>query len=163
LGEETPRDPTTAHARVIFMNVLSSDIRAETNAILAKGHEAVNEAFGKSATKLGELAEFTKGNSDALGQSSKIFQAGLSELVNSCQAEGHAAFETFKTDVTALAKICSPEDFFKFQAELLSRNIRAFWKASSKNSAALCKLSTEVGAPLTERVTIAAASLNSAN
>jgi len=120
------------------------DIQAKTKA-----------AYDKSAEAMTEMTEFTKGNVEAIVESSKIFAAGAQSLGKTYAEGAKSAYETLTGDVKELAAVKSPTELFQLQGKILRRNFDAFVATSSKNTEAMMKLANDTFAPLTGRVEVA--------
>ena len=116
----------------------------------------------KSQALLAEANEFAKGNLEAVVESSKLAAATVQELTGTFIAESKAAFETFSAEAKELASTKSPVDFFKLHSELTLKHFDNAVAYSSKQSEKLMKLTSEVTAPLTARVSLAMEKLQKA-
>ncbi|MBO9519603.1 MAG: phasin family protein [Porphyrobacter sp.] len=116
-------------------------------------------AYDKSGEAVAELTEFTKGNVEAIVESSKIFATGAQTLGKTYVEEAKSAYETATADVKELAAVKSPTELFQLQSKILRRNFEAFVATGSKNTEAVLKLSKETFAPLSGRVNLAAEKL----
>ena len=112
-------------------------------------------AYEKSAEAVTEMTEFTKGNVEAVVESSKIFAAGAQSLGKTYVEEAKSAYETLTADVKELAAVKSPTELFQLQGKIARRNFDTLVATSSKNTDAFLKLANEAFAPLTGRVEIA--------
>lgn len=117
--------------------------------------EKAKSAYEKSTASLGEYNEFTKGNVEAVVESSKILASGLQALGTALAADSKQAFETLTAEAKELATIKSPTDLFKLQGELAKKHFDSAVAFSSKQTEAMLKLAGEVAAPLSSRVSIA--------
>lgn len=149
-GAAAPQTPFIAQLKEIPMDMTASITEAVNGA-----QEKAKEAFTKTSALAGEYGEFAKGNVEAFVESGKILASGLQELGNSFIAEGKSAFETATADVKALTSVKSPADFFKLQSELLRRNFDTAIAYGSKNGEAVLKLTNEVIAPISGRISLA--------
>jgi phasin family protein len=116
-------------------------------------------AYDKSSEAVAELTEFTKGNVEAIVESSKILATGAQSLGKSYVEEAKSAYETATADVKELAAVKSPTELFQLQGKIMRRNFEALVATSSKNSEAVLKLTKDTFAPLTGRVNLAAEKL----
>jgi phasin family protein len=149
-GTSAPHFPFIAQLKDIPMDVTSS-IKDAVSGAQAKA----KEAFDKTSAAASEYGEFAKGNVEAFVESGKILASGLQELGNGFIADSKVAFETATSDVKALTSVKSPTDLFKLQTELLRRNFDSAIAYGTKASEAMVKLTNEVVAPLSGRVTLA--------
>ena len=120
------------------------EIQTKAKAAYEKGTEAVTEA-----------TEFTKGNVEAIVESSKIFAAGAQTLGKTYVEEAKSAYETMTADVKELAAVKSPTDLFQLQGKIMRRNFDAMIATTSKNTEAFMTLANDTFAPLTGRVELA--------
>jgi phasin family protein len=149
-GTSAPHFPFIAQLKDIPMDVTSS-IKDAVSGAQAKA----KEAFDKTSAAASEYGEFAKGNVEAFVESGKILASGLQELGNGFIADSKVAFDTATSDVKALTSVKSPTDLFKLQTELLRRNFDSAIAYGTKASEAMVKLTNEVVAPLSGRVTLA--------
>lgn len=133
----------------------TTDFTAKIKDSFADLQERAQAAYEKSTAGLSEVTEFTKGNVEAVVESSKILASGLQDLGRGYVAEGKGAFETLTADVKELAAIKSPTDLFKLQGEIMRRNFDAAVASSSKYSEAMVKLAGDAFAPISSRVSLA--------
>jgi hypothetical protein len=117
--------------------------------------EKAKEAFTRGSAFAGEYTEFAKGNVEAVVESGKILAAGLQDMGSKFVADGKSAFETLTGDVKELSSVKSPTDFLKLQTDLLRRNFDNAIAYGSKTSEAMLKLTSDVIAPISGRVTLA--------
>ena len=120
-----------------------------------KMQNAFKDAQEKAKTAFGDAGSFTKGNVEAMVESSKILAAGLQDMTKGYVAETKTSFETMTADVKDLASVKSPTEFFEKQSALLRKNFDAAVAASSKNSEAMLKLVNEAFQPISTRVSLA--------
>jgi phasin family protein len=113
-------------------------------------------AYDKSAELAGEASEFTKGNIEALVESSKIVSENLQDLGKAYADEAKAAFETLTADMKEFAAVKSPTELFQLQSRLIRRNFDSLVAFGSKSSETMVKLANEAIAPLSSRASLAA-------
>lgn len=147
--------PVSQFKDKIMATTKNTDFTKGIQDAIADVQDKAKVAFEKSASSLGEITEFTKGNVEALVESSKILAAGAQDLGSTYVAESRAAFETLSADVKELATAKTPADFIKLQGDLLRRNFDAAVAAGSKNSEAFLKLANEAFAPISGRFSLA--------
>lgn len=120
-----------------------------------KMQTAFKDVQEKAKTAFGDAGSFTKGNVEAMVESSKILATGLQDMTKSYVAETKTSFETMTADVKGFAAIKSPTEFFEMQSAMMRKNFDAAVAASSKNSEAMLKLMTEAFQPISTRVSLA--------
>lgn len=133
----------------------AEDFTAKIKDTFTEAQDRAKVAYEKGTALFSEAGEFTKGNVEAIVESSKLLAAGLQGMGKDYVAETKSAFETMTADVKELAAIKSPADFFKLQGEILRRNFDAVVASGSKHSEAVVKLTNESLAPISNRVSIA--------
>ena len=119
-------------------------------------------AYDKAQAYTGQVAEFAKGNVEALVESSKILAAGAQDIARGEVEAARGAFETATADMKALAAVKSPTELFKLQGEIARRNFDAAVARASKNAEVSMKLANEAFAPISSRMSIAAEKVSKA-
>ena len=133
----------------------TEDYTAKLKDVVATAQDRAKAAFEKTSAYASEYGEFTKGNLEAVVESSKILAAGLQDMGKTYVAEGKSAVETITADVKIIAGVKSPADFFKLQGEMMRRNFDAAVATTSKHSEAMVKLAGDAFAPISTRVSLA--------
>ena len=133
----------------------TEDYTAKLKDVVTTAQDRAKAAFEKTSAYAGEYGEFTKGNLEAVVESSKILAAGLQDMGKAYVAEGKSAIETVTADVKEIAAVKSPADFFKLQGEMMRRNFDAAVASTSKRSEAMVKLAGDAFAPISTRVSLA--------
>ncbi len=118
-------------------------------------NDTIKDAVSKTSAAASEYTDFAKGNVEAFVESGRILAAGLQELGNKFIAEGKSAFETATADVKALSAIKSPTELLKLQTDLMRRNIDSAVTYGSKTGEAMVKLTNDMFAPISGRVSLA--------
>ena len=155
--------PRTPPARTVtapskeprIMTTATTEITEKFQTALKDASEKAKAAFEKNQANLGELGAFTKGNVEALVESSKILATGLQELSKGYLTESKSAFETLTAEFKELAAVKSPSELLEKQSTLLRKQFDAAVAASSKNSEAVLKLVNEAFQPISTRVSLA--------
>lgn len=125
------------------------------NEFTEKFQTSFKDASEKAKAAFGDMGEFTKGNVEAMVQSSKILATGLQEMGKSYVSESKSAMETMTAEIKGLTSVKSPTEFFEKQSALLRKQFDAAVAASSKNSEAMLKLANEAFQPISTRVSLA--------
>lgn len=133
----------------------AEDFTAKIKDTVAEAQDRAKVAFEKGQALMGEAGEFTKGNVEAMVESTKIFASGLQDMGKDYVADAKSAIETVQADVKEMAAVKSPADFFKLQGEIMRRNFDAAVATGSKRSEAMVKLANDAFAPLSTRVSLA--------
>lgn len=130
--------------------------------LTTKMQTAFKDAQEKAKTAFGDAGSFTKGNVEAMVESSKILASGLQDMTKGYVEETKSSFETMSADVKDLVSVKSPTEFFEKQSALMRKNFDAAVAASSKNSEAMLKLVNEAFQPISTRVSLAVEKIKTA-
>lgn len=129
--------------------------------------DAVNElqtraqaAYDKSTAAVADMTDFAKGNVEAVVESGKVMAEGMQALGKTYAEEAKTAYETATADLKEMAAVKSPTELFQLQGKILRRNFDAMIAAGTKNTDAAVKLASDVAAPLSGRVNVAAEKLS---
>ncbi len=117
-------------------------------------NEKAKVAMEKSAKAMEELSELTKGNFDAVVESSKIAAKGVEAFGQEAVEFSRKSFEKSSSTFKSFAAVKSPAEFFQLQSELLSAMLDSFAAEAAKSSETLLKLAGEVSQPISNRVAI---------
>jgi len=130
----------------------------ETGARFQSAFSDVNDkartALDKSSRAFSELGELTRGNLEAVVESSKIAARGFEALGQNAAEFGRNSFEKTNATLKSFASVKSPAEFFQLQNELLSSALDSFMSETSKNSETLLKLANEINQPISNRVSV---------
>lgn len=137
------------------MTKTATDITDKFTAAVKDAQEKAKAAFEKSQASFGEFGEFTKGNVEAVVESSKILATGLQELGKGYAKESKSAFEALTAEIKALTSVKTPTEFLEKQTALFKKQFDAAVATSSKNSEAVLKLANDAFQPISNRVSLA--------
>jgi phasin family protein len=149
------RTATASRKEHSIMTATTTEYTEKFQTAIKDASEKAKAAFEKSQASFGEIGAFTKGNVEALVESSKILASGLQELTKGYAAESKSAFEALTAEFKSLAAVKSPSELLEKQSTLLRKQFDAAVAASSKNSEAVLKLANEAFQPISNRVSIA--------
>ena len=150
-----PRTATASRKEYRIMTATTTEYTEKFQTAIKDASEKAKAAFEKSQASFGEIGAFTKGNVEALVESSKILASGLQELTKGYAAESKSAFEALTAEFKSLAAVKSPSELLEKQSTLLRKQFDAAVAASSKNSEAVLKLVNEAFQPISTRVSLA--------
>ena len=131
--------PTTTDAKTIFTDAT----------------ERAKDAFTKSQHLLGEMGEFSKGNVEAMVESSKIAAKGIEAMGKDAAAYVRTSFEEAQSQARSLASAGSPTEFLKLQGEFARASFDRMVAETSRGTEAMLKLVGEVAQPISNRVALA--------
>lgn len=134
----------------------------DLSTIVTEIKDKAKAAYEKGTSLASEVGEFTKGNLDAMVESSKIIASGAQEIGRDYVEESKSAFETITADMKKIAAVKSPTEFFQLQGELARRNFDSVIAFGSKSSEKFVKLSNEALAPISNRVSVAVEKISKA-
>lgn len=140
---------------IFVMNASTTEMTETMQTAMKDAAEKAKAALAKSQAALGDMSSFTKGNMEAVVESSKILATGLQEMSKSYVAESKSVVETMTAEIKDLASVKSPTEFFEKQSAMMRKQFDAAMAVSSKNSEAMLKLASEAFQPISNRVSIA--------
>jgi hypothetical protein len=155
---QAPATPLQLTHPLFSIKDMTMDMSTNFNGIqtaMTDAQAKAKAAFEKSSSVMGEVGEFTKGNVEAVVESSKIFAEGCQEIGSTMVAEGRTAFEAMTGDIKELAAAKSPTDFLKIQSDMIRKSFDSAVAYSSKNSETFLKLMSDAAAPLSGRMSLA--------
>jgi phasin family protein len=149
------RPATAPRKELRIMTTPATEITEKFQTAIKDASEKAKAAFEKSQASFGEMGEFTKGNVEALVESTKILATGLQSLSKGYLTEGKTAFETLTAEMKELAAVKTPSELLEKQSSMLRKQFDAMVAANSKNSEAMLKLASEAFQPISTRVSLA--------
>ena len=115
----------------------------------------VKEGMEKAMKTAEQIVTFGQGNLEAFMKSSQILAAGVQDLQKQLAASAQASFEETVSTMKALSSVKSVKDAFDLHANLARSSMERTIAESGKLTDASFKLTEQVLAPLTARVTLA--------
>ena len=153
-------EPTITELKEIIMaNAKTQDFTAPFQDAAEKAQEQFKTAYEKGNKLATELAEFSKGNVEAVVESTRLLAGGMQEIGKEAVEETKSAYETATADLKSMAAVKSPTELFQIQSELARRNFDAMMGFSSKSSEKMLKLANDAFAPISSRMSLAAEKL----
>jgi phasin family protein len=131
------------------------DGMAKAAAGFEKTQAKVKESMEKAMKTAEELVTFGQGNLEAFMKSGQILAAGVQDLQKSFAATAQASFEESVSTLKALTSVKSVKDALDLQAGFARTSMERTIAESGKLTDASFKLTEQVLAPLTARVTLA--------
>ncbi len=117
-------------------------------------NEKAKAAMEKSSKTFEEIGELTKGNMEAVVETSKIAAKGLESLGQEAAEFGRKSFEKTSATMKSFASVKSPAEFFQLQSELLTATIDSFASEAAKSSETMLKLVGDISQPISNRVSV---------
>lgn len=168
-NKETARVATAQPAAILapqtkgMMNMTDAMKTAKTYAEEATTHiqgavsdmnERTKSALEKSSKTMEEFGELTKGNFEAVVESSKIAAKGVEKMNQGAAEFGRKSFEKTSATFKSFAGVKSPTELFQLQSELLTSVFDSFASEAAKTSEALLKLANDASQPISNRVSV---------
>lgn len=150
-----PRIAAPKQKDIFIMTATTTEMTETIQTAMKDAAEKAKAALEKSQAAFGDMGAFTKGNMEAVVESTKILATGLQEMSKSYVAETKTVVETMSAEIKDLASVKSPAEFFEKQNAMLRKQFDAAVAASSKNSEAMLKLASEAFQPISNRVSLA--------
>jgi phasin family protein len=132
----------------------AEEAKSKIQTAVADMNEKAKIALEKSSKAMEELGELTKGNYEAIVESSKIAAKGVETLSQEAVEFSRKSFEKSTATFKSFAAIKTPAEFFQLQSELLTASLDSFASEAAKGSEALLKLAGDVSQPISNRVAI---------
>lgn len=132
----------------------AEDAKVRVQSMMVDFNGKAKTALEKSTKAVEEMNDLTKGNLEAIVESSKIAVKGLETIGQSAAEYGRSAFEKNSATFKSFASIKSPAEFFQLQSELISSTFDAMAAETAKNSEAMLKLAGDIAQPISNRVTV---------
>ncbi len=110
----------------------AEEAKTRIQSAVAEMNEKAKVAMEKSSKAMEELGELTKGNYEAVVESSKIAAKGMEALSQEAVEFGRKSFEKSTATFKSLAAVKSPAEFFQLQSELLSTAMDSFASEASQ-------------------------------
>ena len=154
--------PITKLKETIMANAKTTDYTTKAKEVAADMQTRAKAAYDKGAEMTQDVVAFQKGNLEAMVESGKILASGMQDMGRTYVEEAKSAAEIVQDDVKKMAAIKSPTELFQLQGEIARRNFDAMVSTTSKNTEAMLKLANEAFAPLSSRMSLAAAKVRKA-
>jgi phasin family protein len=133
----------------------ADDFTAKIQDAVKDAQARAKTAMEKSQAMFGEAGEFTKGNLEALVESTKILASGVQTMGKSYVEETKSTFEKLQGDIKDITKVKSPTEFVQMQGTLMRKYFDNAVAYNSKNSEAMLKLVNDAFQPISNRVSLA--------
>lgn len=152
--------PTPKQKEVITMEstikAATDKVQEQAKALFADVNERTKTAVEKGTKLVEEFNEFSKGNVEAIVESSKIAAKGIETLGQDAAEYGRKHFEGASAALKGLSGAKTPSDFFKLQSDYVRSAFDSIVAETSKNTESLVKLAGEIAQPISNRVALAA-------
>jgi phasin family protein len=133
---------------------VATEAKEKFQAMFGDFNEKAKAAVEKSSKIVEDLNELTKGNVEAIVESSKIAAKGAESLGQEAAEYSRKNFEKATATMKSFASVKSPTEFFQLQSEFFSSAFDSMASEASKSSEALLKLAGDVVQPLSSRAAV---------
>ncbi len=141
---------------------VTEDTKARVETLVADASAKTRETMEKTAKAAEEVTAFSKGNVEAIVESTKITVKGLKSIGEDTMEFSRKSFE----DATGVAKkyaaVKTPAELFQLHGDYVRSSFDTLVAQASKNSEAMVKLAGESFQPLSNRFAKAAAKIKTA-
>lgn len=127
----------------------------KTQAFTADMGARAKDAMDKGSKLFADMNGFTKGNVEALVESSRIAVAGVQTLAQGQAAYVRKQFEDATAAARTLAGVKSPTDFVKLQGDYVRQQFDGAIAEMSRSTEVMMKLAGEVVQPISNRIAVA--------
>lgn len=134
----------------------TENTQARAQAMFADVNDRTKTAMEKGSKMIEEMNEFSKGNIEALVESSKIAAKGIETLGQDAAEYSRKQFESATAAMKTLASVKSPTEFLKLHSDYMRSAFDAMVAETSKNTESMLKLAGEIAQPISNRVAVAA-------
>jgi phasin family protein len=134
----------------------ATEATTQAQAVFADMNDRTKAAVAKSQKIAEELADFQKGNLEAIVASAKVAAKGFETMGQDAAELGRKNFESAQAALKSFAAAKSPTDFFKLQSDYAKSAFESLVAQTSKNTEASLKLAGDVFQPLSSRIAVAA-------
>lgn len=145
-----------AKPKEFMMNDAIKEVTEKGQAYMADLNVKAKSAVEKGTKAFEDMNEFSKGNVEALVESSKIAAKGVETLGQGYADYTRKSFEGLTVALKSFASVKSPAEFFKLQSDYVRGQFDSVVAETSKNTEALIKLAGDVAQPISNRVAVAA-------
>ncbi len=155
----TPIKPTAARAAPIKKDTTMDTMKtttAKAKDMIAQANDRTKTAVDKGQKMFGEMNDFSKGNIEAIVESSKIAAKGIESMGQDVAAYAKKSLEEATAAAKQMASVKSPADFMKLQSDYVRSAFDAMVAHTSKSTEAMLKLAGEVAQPISNRASLAA-------
>jgi phasin family protein len=131
-------------------------VQAQATSLFGDVNDRAKTAMEKGSKMFEDMNEFSKGNVEALVESSKIAAKGAEEIAKYTTDYVKASAEKANATAKQFAAIKSPTELFALQSEHAKSAMDTFMAESAKFTENYLKLLGEIAQPISNRVAVAA-------
>lgn len=134
---------------------ITDKAQADGKAAFDKMAAGTKAGFEKGKVALGDMTEFTKGNVEAMVESTRIAAKGFEAMAQQSAAYAKTSFDKGAAAAKAMAAVKSPTELLSLQGDYVRTAFDDFVAEASRSTEAAVKLAGDVARPLQNRVALA--------
>ncbi|MET3824539.1 MULTISPECIES: phasin family protein [Sphingomonas] len=146
------KDTSTMDATI---NTAAETAQTQATTMFADVNDRAKTAMEKGSKMIAELSEFSKGNLEAVVESSKIAAKGAEDIARYTSDYVRTSVEKANTTASQFASIKSPTEFFKLHSEMTKQAMDSMMAETAKFTEGYVKLLGEIAQPISNRVAVA--------
>ena len=128
----------------------------QAKVLFADVNDRAKSAMEKGSKMVEDLKDFSKGNVEALVESSKIAARGVEMMSQEAAEYSRRQFESATATLKSLSTVKSPTELMKLHSDYVRGMFDAMVAETSKNTETMLKLAGEIAQPISNRVALAA-------
>jgi phasin family protein len=137
------------------INSAAETAQTQAKTVFADVNDRAKTAMEKGSKMIAELNEFSKGNLEAVVESSKIAAKGAEDIARYTSDYVRNSVEKASTTASQFASIKSPTEFFKLHSEMTKQAMDSMMAETAKFTEGYVKLLGEIAQPISNRVAVA--------
>jgi phasin family protein len=134
----------------------AQDAQNKATALFADWNNRSKTAVERSTKLIEEMNDFSKGNIEAVVESSRVAAKVTEQLSRDAAETARKNFEQATAALKSLASVKTPTEFFQLQSDYARSTFDQLIAETSKNSETMLKLAGEVFQPISNRFAVAA-------
>jgi phasin family protein len=139
-----------------IMKKETAQVADRLQAVFGDVNERARTQIERNSRIAEELTELSKGNVEAMVQSTKVVAKGLETVGQEVAEYSRKSFEDASAALRSFAEVKSATDFFRLQSDFARSQFDGFVAESSKLSETMIKLAGDAAEPLASRYSVAA-------
>lgn len=132
----------------------AEESKDRVQSVMTEMNDKAKLAMERSSKAMEELGDLTKGNLEAMVETSKIAAKGMEQISQHMAEVGRSSFERTSASLKNFASIKSPTEFFQLNSELMTAAFDTMASETAKASEAMLKLAGEIAQPLSNRASV---------
>lgn len=138
------------------VNTAASQTEDKAKAMFNETTDRAKSAMEKGTKLIADINEFSKGNIEAVVESTKIAAKGAEEVARYTTDYAKSAVEKANANARQFASVKSPTEFMRLQSEIAKDAVDSMMAETAKFTENYLKLLGEIAQPISNRVAVAA-------